>query len=180
MLNPNSLWCYILENVVYRRNEPQPRTRTVPMEVLAVGLPRSATESLQSALLTLGYDHCYHGWDYVTDLDYLPYWARLCRQKHYNSSSRWSLFPEASKPAQLSAADFDQVIGHCRAITDSGAAAFAYDLIHAYPDAKVVLNKRTDLDAWESSVDKSLVKLGSNPMDNFLRWFDRDYWWHYH
>lgn len=179
-MNPNSLWCYILEKIVYRRSEPSPRTRTVPMQVLAVGLPRSATESLKCALLTLGYDDCYHGWDYVTDLAYLPYWARLSRRKHYSSSSWWCLFPEARKPALLGAADFDEVIGHCRAITDSAASAFAYVLIVAYPDAKVVLNKRTDLDAWERSVDESLVSLGSNPLVRSLRWFDRDFFWLYH
>jgi len=30
------------------------------MQVLCVGLPRSGTESLQQALLTLGYDYTYH------------------------------------------------------------------------------------------------------------------------
>jgi hypothetical protein len=179
-MNPNSLWFYVLENVIYRRKEPPPRTRTVPMEVLAVGLPRSGTESLKCALLRLGYDECFHGWDYVTDINYVPYWARLTRQKHYNSSSRWCFFPEAKRAAQLTASDFDPVIGHCRAITDSAAAAFAYDLIHAYPDAKVLLNKRTDLDAWERSVDKSLVKLGLNPVVRLLRWFDNDFFWLYH
>jgi hypothetical protein len=179
-MNPNSTWAYLLERVVYRRKEPPPRTRTVPMQVLAVGLPRSATESLKCALEMLGYDHCYHGWDYVTDIDYMPYWTRLCRRKHYYSSSRWCLFPEAGKPTQLSTADFDEVLGHCRAVTDSAAAVFAYDLIQAYPDAKVVLNTRTDLDAWERSVHDNFVKLGTNPLVRLLRWFDKDFWWLYH
>jgi hypothetical protein len=41
---------------------PPPRTREPgkPMQVLCVGLPRSGTESLQQALLILGYDHTYH------------------------------------------------------------------------------------------------------------------------
>jgi hypothetical protein len=30
------------------------------MQVICVGLPRSGTESLQKALLTLGYDYTYH------------------------------------------------------------------------------------------------------------------------
>ena len=41
---------------------PPPRVRdpAKPMQVICVGLPRSGTESLQKALLTLGYDYTYH------------------------------------------------------------------------------------------------------------------------
>jgi hypothetical protein len=41
---------------------PTPRIRdpSKPMQVICVGLPRSGTESLQKALLTLGYDYTYH------------------------------------------------------------------------------------------------------------------------
>lgn len=179
-MNPDSLWSYFLENILYKRNEPAPRTRTVPMQVLAVGLPRSGTESLKSALVTLGYDETFHGWDYVTDIEYLPYWSRLTRQKYYSSSSPWCLFPEARKPALISAAEFDEVIGHCQAITDSGATAFAYDLIRAYPEAKVVLNQRKDWDAWERSVGKAMGALGDNLPLRILRWFNKDLYWLYH
>ena len=51
---------HFLEQYVYRMPEPPPRVRTKPMEVLCVGLPRSGTESLQQALLKLGYDYTYH------------------------------------------------------------------------------------------------------------------------
>lgn len=44
----------------YSFPEPPPRVRTKPMEVLCVGYPRSGTESLQHALLMLGYDYTYH------------------------------------------------------------------------------------------------------------------------
>ena len=44
----------------YAMPEPPPRERTKPMQVLCVGFPRSGTESLQNALLMLGYDHTYH------------------------------------------------------------------------------------------------------------------------
>lgn len=36
--------------------------RTKPMRLLALGLPRTGTESLRSALLMLGFDSVYHGW----------------------------------------------------------------------------------------------------------------------
>ena len=49
-----------LGRTVYHEAEPPPRVREKPMEVLCVGFPRSATESLQVALLKLGYDYTYH------------------------------------------------------------------------------------------------------------------------
>lgn len=49
-----------LGRTVYHEPEPPPRVREKPMEVLCVGFPRSATESLQVALLKLGYDYTYH------------------------------------------------------------------------------------------------------------------------
>ena len=50
----------ILERTIYRDYEPPPRKREKPMEVICPGLPRSGTESLQVALLKLGYDYTYH------------------------------------------------------------------------------------------------------------------------
>lgn len=48
----------------------------------------------------------------------------------------------------FTAADFDPLIGHSVAVTDAVASVFAAELIAAYPEAKVVLNYRRDLDAW--------------------------------
>lgn len=53
----DSWWWHFLENYVYQIPKPPPRQRTKPMEVICVGLPRSGTESLQQALMLLGYDH---------------------------------------------------------------------------------------------------------------------------
>jgi hypothetical protein len=50
----NNWFVRFLENYVYSLPAPPPRTRTKPMEVLCVGMPRSGTESLQHALLKLG------------------------------------------------------------------------------------------------------------------------------
>lgn len=78
----NSWWWRFLENHVYAVKSPPPRQRTKPMEVLCVGLPRSGTESLQTALLMLGYDHTYHGWDIIfEEPNYAQEWVKLCRRK---------------------------------------------------------------------------------------------------
>lgn len=78
----NNWFVRFLEDHVYSMAEPPPRRRHKPMEVLCVGLPRSGTESLQHALLTLGYDHTYHGWDIIYEQpNYAQQWAKLCRKK---------------------------------------------------------------------------------------------------
>lgn len=43
--------------------------------------------------------------------------------------------------------DWDQLLGHCQAVCDLPAAAFASELIAAYPKAKVILTIR-DPDSW--------------------------------
>lgn len=43
--------------------------------------------------------------------------------------------------------DWDQLLGHCQAVCDLPAAAFAPELIAAYPNAKVILTIR-DPDSW--------------------------------
>jgi hypothetical protein len=48
----------------------------------------------------------------------------------------------------ISAAEFDELLGHCVAVTDAASSVFAVEMIEAYPDAKVVLNVRRDLDRW--------------------------------
>lgn len=50
-----------LEQWVYQVPEPPKQTRTKPMQILALGMSRSATESLSRALRRLGYDPVFHG-----------------------------------------------------------------------------------------------------------------------
>jgi Sulfotransferase domain len=54
-----------LYRLVYRLPPPPHRTRFTnkPMQILALGLPRSGTDSLRSALLILGYSCVWHGFD---------------------------------------------------------------------------------------------------------------------
>ena len=63
----------LLERTIYWESEPPPRKRDAdkPMQVICPGFPRSATESLQVALITLGYDYTYH----VRVLRYLFLWS---------------------------------------------------------------------------------------------------------
>ena len=172
MASLDSWWWQFLENYVYRVPEPPPRLRTTPMKVICVGPPRSGTESMQQALAALGYDYSYHGWDLMFEQNHrMPAWVRLCRKKWYGAKN--------GEP-DISAADFDALIGHAAAVSDAPASVFATELIAAYPDAKVILNTRGDLDAWHQSVDKTIAGVNDSWMFYLAGFFDRDAFWVWH
>ena len=162
-----------LLKLIYPIQEPN-RTRDRPLEVLALGLPRSGTDSLRKALKQLGYDECYHGhlffFDQVRDG---PQWARLAWRKYHTNPS---LSP---KDRGLDATEFDKILGICRALTDMPGVGFACELVRAYPDAKVIINKREDAEAWYQSVLHSFD--GPDVPEGFSRWrrcvFEKELFW---
>ncbi|OTB01784.1 hypothetical protein M426DRAFT_210101 [Hypoxylon sp. CI-4A] len=168
----NSWFYHFLEDYVYALPEPPPRKRTKPMQVLCVGFPRCGTESLQHALLKLGYDHTYHGWDIVfEEPNYASQWVRLCRKK-------W--FGPLDGENTITRAEFDAVLGHAVAVTDAAGSVFAADLIAAYPEAKVVLNYRKDIDAWHHSIKETLVRNNSDWGVWLVSQLSRDAFWPWH
>ncbi|KAK0705532.1 hypothetical protein B0H67DRAFT_604329 [Lasiosphaeris hirsuta] len=165
----SSLPWRLIERLYRLPSPPPPRVRVRPMEVICVGLPRSGTESLQQALLHLGYDYTYHGWDIVYDDEcHSPGWAALARKKFYEGVS------------PLPAADFDALLGHSVAVTDAAASVFAADMIAAYPRAKVVLNMRRDVDAWQRSLETTLVRANESWGFWVAGWLDRECFWAWH
>ncbi|RSL57624.1 hypothetical protein CEP54_008229 [Fusarium duplospermum] len=168
----NTWWYRFLEDHVYALPEPPRRVRTKPLEVICVGLPRSATESLQHALLTLGYDHTYHGWDIIYERpNYAPQWVKLCRKKWFGPMDGNTKFTQE---------DFDAVMGHSTAVTDAAGSVFAAELIEAYPDAKIVLNYRKDLDAWHRSATGTLANVKHNWALWILSFLSRQGFWVWH
>jgi hypothetical protein len=142
------------------------------MEVICVGMPRSGTESLQQALLTLGYDYTFHGFDMTFEEEMrLPGWTALARKKWYG---------DKSGTVKLTAEDFDALLGHSVAVTDTAASCFAVELIDAYPEAKVVLNMRRDLDAWHKSAQQTLLNIWDSNVIYLASWFDRELFWCWH
>ena len=125
-------------------------TRIVPMKVLILGLSRTGTASLRHALFELGYFDVYHGTSFVNenpkDCDL---WAEALRAKFENPDG---------KQKKWGREEFDQLLGHCMAVCDSPAYAFADDLILAYPDAKVILSIRDSAQAWQRSMCDTVVK----------------------
>lgn len=165
-------WWWLVIEYLYQVPDPSPRSRTKPMEVICVGLPRSGTESLQQALLALGYDHTYHGWNMIFDEEcYCQGWVKLCRKK-------WFGAPDGE--CTITTAEFDVLLGHSVAVTDAASSVFAVEMIAAYPEAKVILNTRTDLEAWHTSAIKTLILANESWAFWLASWFDKECFWVYH
>ncbi|KAK4499835.1 hypothetical protein PRZ48_008021 [Zasmidium cellare] len=119
-------------------------TRTVPMQVLALGMSRSGTESIRSALEAMGYLRTYHG---VRDLlagndGYV--WAQLAERKY------------GKNPQPITREHLDRILGDCAAVTDMPCCAFWPELMDAYPQAKILLVER-DIEDWFRSFDKVIL-----------------------
>ncbi|OTA76792.1 hypothetical protein M434DRAFT_38785 [Hypoxylon sp. CO27-5] len=164
----NSWFSRFLENYVYARSELPPRKRTKPMKVLCVGFPRCASESLQHALLKLGYNDTYHGWNNTGGKpDDTPRWVRLCRKK---------LFGQRDESI-ITRTEFDATLGDAVVVTGPAGALLAADLITAYPEAKVILNYRNDIEAWHHSVEQIIARANSSWMLWLLSWLSLDCFW---
>jgi hypothetical protein len=72
--------------------------------------------------------------------------------------------------APYTRADWDQLLGHCQAVCDWPAIAFAKELIEAYPEAKVVLTDR-DVDSWHASTMRTVYWRVTDPELRFLQYF---------
>lgn len=136
------------------------------MQILALGLPRTGTNSLCKALTDLGFNHTYHGFDTLDNTEDNVAWCQLMQQKNTKSGS-------------LTAKDFDRVIGHAVAVTDVPCATFAPELIAAYPNAKIIVNHRPDVDAYVRSItsimDESFRQSGM--LANILQFFHPKVFW---
>ncbi|CAK3755802.1 Hypothetical predicted protein [Lecanosticta acicola] len=164
-----SLLCYI-----YPITPPQ-KHRTAPLKLLCLGLSRSGTDSLRQALLQLDYKKIYHGYVWLAQPADASQWIHLAHLQITHQP--------------ISASEFDSVLGDCDAITDIPPAGFAPELLDAYPDAKVIVNYREDVDAWAESCENTIERITS-PKDwsgwwqyfqSFfearLFWSYRTYWW---
>ena len=160
---------YILERI-YHINEPRP-ARTRPLEVICVGLSRSGTESLREALLNLGYQKVYHGWETLKPTNRADFMlhSQILHKKYRSGDHTGNV--------RLTAEDFDALIGEYDGLTDMDGAVFAADLIEAYPKAKVILNYRKDLAAWHTSILATFGTLQSSWMFWFMSHFNADLYW---
>ncbi|CAO1605832.1 hypothetical protein XANCAGTX0491_009337 [Xanthoria calcicola] len=116
--------------------------RVVPMRCLVLGLGRTGTNSICQAMEILGFDETYHMSKVVSNLSDNDIWLDAINAK-----------AKGEKP--FGREQWDQLLGHCQAVTDFPAALFAPELIAAYPEAKVVLSNR-DVDQWYRSIIRTI------------------------
>jgi hypothetical protein len=137
------------------------------MRILALGLPRSGTDSLRQAFLTLGYTNVFHGFELPsTRADDCIEWVSLLQTK------------DRGDVAAVEKFDFDTLLGDCDCVMDAPPCMFAEELLDFYPHAKVVLNRRDDLDAWHRSMVDAVNTLLNSWTLWGLSWFDaRLFWW---
>lgn len=95
-------------------------------------IPLSA---VRTALRSLGYLETYHMRAASTET------PRDCELWMQAIKAKWDGEGKFEKE------DWDQLLGHCQAVCDLPAAAFAPELIAAYPTAKVILTIR-DPESW--------------------------------
>lgn len=68
------------------------------------------------------------------------------------------------------------MLGRAEAVTDAPAVILGAELIEYYPDAKVVLNRRRDYEAWRRSMQSTCLQVFSWPMW-IMSWFDARLFW---
>lgn len=133
--------------------------RVVPMRVLALGLGRTGTASLRTALQELGFSDCYH--------------MISASVENPPDCLMWSdaLAAKYDGKGVFGREQWDQLFGHCQAVCDWPAVAFAKELIEAYPDAKVLVTTR-DVDSWHASTMKTVHWRATEPELKFVSKFD--------
>lgn len=104
------------------------------IEVIGAGLGRTGTTSLKAALERLGHGPCYHMTEVFAHPEHVPFW-------------------EAARRGEV--VEWETVFSGYRAAVDWPAAAYYETLLHAYPEAKVILTVR-DPDSWYESATSTI------------------------
>ncbi|KAF2158393.1 hypothetical protein M409DRAFT_33184, partial [Zasmidium cellare ATCC 36951] len=149
---------------IFSPPKAQASQRNKPLQVLALGLSRTGTESLKRALEILDYDHVYHGFDFLKHPDQVLQWVPLLEQK-------------IAGRKDFSAGDFDGIIGHCEAVSDLPCSALSSELLSAYPDALIITNHRKNVDDWYASYYQTVDPLVTNWWYSFLCHFEFEAYW---
>ncbi|CAK1360307.1 uncharacterized protein RHO25_003616 [Cercospora beticola] len=123
-------------------------SRVVPLKVLCLGLSRTGTASLRQALLDLGYSDVYH---YAAILNENPRDAEM-----WNDALDAKYDPSGTHKKPFTRKDWDQLLGHCMATTDTPTVIFYRELLEAYPEAKVILTVRDSPEAWVKSYQSTI------------------------
>ena len=118
-----------------------PHTRELCLR-LGLTLPLKA---LRQALIHLGYDETYHFASLIENEPDAAMWIEALEAK----------FEGKGKP--YTRKEWDRLLGHCQAISDTPCVVFYKELLEAYPDAKVILTVRDSADPWFDSMMNTLI-----------------------
>lgn len=168
----SAIWRFLEDTVYHIPTNPKVRSKDKQLQVICVGMPRTATESLQHGLIRLGFNHTYHGWDIMFEERHIMrLWGQLGRRKYLGEPNS----PRGD--CSFTQEDFDEVLGDAVAVADAPASCFAAELIRCYPDAKVVLNTSRDTESWHASVVKNIAGVNRNWMFWLMSWTSADLFW---
>lgn len=124
------------------------RERKLPMRILVLGMCRTGTTSITTALRMLGYTS-HQMRSVLANPEEIELWEEAIQT---------TLLPPAERPRNLPPyrrPEFDKLLAHYDVVADIPGAMFAKDLIEAYPEAKVILTNRNYRD-WEQSMKQSI------------------------
>ncbi|KAI8267477.1 hypothetical protein K4K58_007893 [Colletotrichum sp. SAR11_239] len=164
---------------------PRGKKRTVPMQVLCLGFPRTGTSckaqsqahsgacrnsnlsrkktAMCAALEKLGIP-CWHSTVFMsTNFADIEMWQEAVDRKFFG----------AGEPVGRD--EFDQLLHSYGAVSsDTPAVAFAEELIAAYPEAKVVLVER-EVESWHKSYMQGVIANMFDPFISLVYQLDRFY-----
>ncbi|KAI8191147.1 hypothetical protein K4K52_006437 [Colletotrichum sp. SAR 10_76] len=163
---------------------PRGKKRTVPMQVLCLGFPRTGTSckaqsqphscacinsnlsrgtAMCAALEKLGIP-CWHSTVFMsTNFADIEMWQEAVDRKFFGAG------------APVGRDEFDQLLHSYGAVSsDTPAVAFAEELIAAYPEAKVVLVER-EVESWHKSYMQGVIANMFDPFISLVYQLDRFY-----
>lgn len=80
----------------------------------------------------------------------------------------------------ITAADFDALIGNAVAVTDTASSVFAAEMIAAYPEAKVILNQSKGIDDWHHSITNTIARADGHWPLFVISCLSRECFWAWH
>lgn len=134
--------------VTGRLIDSHPGKRTKPMRLLCLGMSRTGTMSMFTAMQKLGYKPYHMAVAIGSPKSNLNLWNEALKAKYQGQGKKWGR------------EEFDKILGDYDAVCDVPCICFVEELVAAYPEAKVVLTLR-DVDAWLKSMDSTAGKIFS-------------------
>ena len=99
--------------------------------------------AIRDALRLLGYHDTYHMSSVEENPPDIELWSKALLAKF------------KGKGKVFEREQWDQLLGHCQAVSDAPACAFIPELIAAYPEAKLILTPREE-DSWYISYQRTI------------------------